>query len=420
MRYSGLAGLGVFRGLELELLQADRQGLGSSHDSPARTALGFILLVGGSISVLSLGLAVGLPQYRVVLGGFACASLAELMYTYALVCTRVRSGLRRYAVLETSTAVLHVLCAVTLAHFWGLGGAFAGLALANLIGVAGAAHWVEFRPIVVATQLKRLLHIGIPVAVMNCVGILLVTVDRWIVTFWGGATMLGYYAFAASVTTAAVALALVVRTVVFRQVYGETFDAGAAQALRTHLERSLLPFARLLPPILGAVGLAVAPMVAVALPRYTLAVAPARLFVLAGAAIGLVNLAAVGAIAAGQQRRLPLYAAVALAITSVLSVGALKLGGGLEAVAAAALVGHVVYAAAVLQLIVRESGAPDANRFVGLTLLPLIWCAGAVVLAGHIAEDNQPSSIALGLLIYLILLLPLAPKWRTEWRRLHQ
>jgi O-antigen/teichoic acid export membrane protein len=420
MRYSALAGLGVFRGLEMELLHADREGKGAAHDSPARTALGFILLVGGSLSALALVLAVLLPSYRLVLAGFAVASLAELVYGYALVCTRVRSTLRRYAVLETSTAALHVVSAVGLAHVWGLGGAFAGLAIANLIGVAGASHWVEFRPTIVRAQLKQLMHIGIPVALTNAVGILLVTADRWIVAFWGGATMLGYYAFGASVTTGAMALALVVRTVVFRQVYGDTFESGAAQALRTHLERSLLPFARLLPPLLGAVGLAVGPVVALLLPRYTMAIAPARLFLLAGAAIGLVNLAAVGAIAAGRQRKLPAFAAIALAITASLSLLALKLGGGLEGVAAAALAGHVVYAAAVLRIIVRETGATDADRFVGLTILPLIWCAGAVALAGHISDDNRLPSIATGLLVYIALLLPLMPKWRTEWRRLHQ
>jgi hypothetical protein len=55
-----------------------------------------------------------------------------------------------------------------------------------------------------------------------------------------------------------------------------------------------------------------------------------------------------------------------------------------------------------------------------LTILPLIWCAGAVALAGHISDDNRLPSIATGLLIYIALLLPLMPKWRTEWRRLHQ
>ena len=420
MRYSGLAGLGVFRGLELELLQADAQGRTLRRGSPAPAALGFILAIGGSVSALALGAALVVQDsyYRLLLVGFSAASLAESLYSYALVCTRVRSTLRHYAILETTTAVLHVACAVSFARLWGLGGAFAGLALANFIGIAGAWRWVEFRPTLELEPLRRLLRIGLPVALTSCVAILLMTADRWIVAIWGGATMLGYYAFGASVTTAAAALALVIRTVVFRDVYGETTSDGAPTALRAHLERALLPYARLLPPLLGAAGLVAGPAVALAMPGYTQAIAPARLFLLAGVAIGLVNLSSVGVIAAGRQRRLPIYSGIALAVTSGLSVLALLSGQGLEGVAAAALVGYLLYAAGVLRLIVRETGATDVDRFVGMTLLPIVWCAAAVAVVGRLLPGSDIGSVAMALALYCLLLLPLVPAWRTEWRRL--
>jgi O-antigen/teichoic acid export membrane protein len=252
------------------------------------------------------------------------------------------------------------------------------------------------------------------------VGILLATTDRWVVTVWGGPAMLGYYAFAGSAAAVAAALALVIRTVVFRQVYGETFSAGAATALRAHLERALLPFARLLPPLLGALALVVGPVVSLLLPRYTEAIAPARLFLLTGAAIGLVNLAAVGAVAAGQQRRLPLYAGGGLTLTAALAVLALVSGAGLEGVAAAALAGNLLYAAAVLRLIARESGIAHADRFVLTMLLPLVWCSAAVALTGRLLLDHSIASALVGLGLYLVFLLPLGPGWRTEWQRLRQ
>jgi O-antigen/teichoic acid export membrane protein len=420
MRYSGLAGLGVFRGLELELLHPHGRAEAHGRKSPAATALGFILIVGGSVSVIAMAAAflMGDHQYQLLLAGFAVASLAELVYGYAMVCTRVGIGLRRFAILETSTAALHVVLAVGLGRVWGLGGAFAGVAAANLIGIAIAARWVPFRPALRLEPLRRLLHVGLPVALTSCVSILLVTSDRWVVAFWGGATMLGYYAFGASVTVAASALALVIRTVVFRQVYGEAFSSGAPTALRAHLERALLPFARLLPPLLGGLGLLVGPVVGLLLPGYTAAIAPARLFLLAGAAIGLVSLAAVGAVAAGQQRRLPMYAGSALAVTTSLSILALLGGTGLEGVAAAAFIGHVTYAALVLRLIMRESGIGHPDRFVLTTLLPLVWCAGAVAVADMFVIDQSVRATLVGIGVYLLLLLPLAGAWRTEWRRL--
>jgi hypothetical protein len=105
-------------------------------------------------------------------------------------------------------------------------------------------------------------------------------------------------------------------------------------------------------------------------------------------------------------------------LTTGLSVLALASGAGLEGVAAAALAGHVVYAAAVLRLIVGEAGTPNPDRFVLSTLVPLVWCAIAVGAAGRLVTDHSIRSAVLGLGVYLLLLVPLAAGWRTEWRRL--
>jgi O-antigen/teichoic acid export membrane protein len=419
MRYSALAGVSVYRGLELELLRPGSSKERTS-DSPAPTALGFVLLIASTIAGLSIAgsLVTADPSTRLLLRGFAAASLAEALYGYGLVCTRVRGNLRLYSILESGTSVLHVIFAVGLASVWGLAGAFAGLTLANLVGIAAASRWLEVRPALHWKPLSRLLHVGLPVVFTLSVGILLSTADRWLVAFWGGQTMLGYYAFAGSLTTAAGALALVVRTVVFPQVYGDVAHAGSAAALQGHLERALLPYARLLPPLLGAASIILGPAVAIAMPQYVEAIAPARLFLLAGAAMGLINLASVGAVAAGRQRKLPLYAVSALALTLGLSAIVLSTRPTLGGVAAATFAGHVLFAALVLRLNVREAGIPHSGRFVWRTLVPLIWCTGAVVLSGFLFPRSDAPSAALSFLVYLLLLLPLVPAWREEWRRL--
>ena len=149
MRYSGLAGLGVFRGLELELLQADAQGGTLRRGAPAPAALGFILVTGGTVSALALGAALVVQDsyYRLLLVGFSAASLAESLYSYALVCTRVRSTLRHYAILETTTAVLHVACAVSFARLWGLGAPSRGSRWpTSLESPVRGAGWISVRP----------------------------------------------------------------------------------------------------------------------------------------------------------------------------------------------------------------------------------------------------------------------------------
>jgi O-antigen/teichoic acid export membrane protein len=418
MRYSALSALSVYRGLELELFQEDvRPG---ARRVAAGSALGFTLAFSGIVAVLafSASFLVSDPELQLVLRAFAPASLAEAIHGHALVCIRVRGDLRRYAMLEAGTSVLHLICAVGLGWSWGLSGAFAGLVLANLLGIAAASRWVELNPLLDPESLRRMLRVGLPLVLTLAVGMVLTTGDRWIVALWGGPAMLGYYAFAGSVTAAASVLAVIIRTVVFPQVYGEASSQGAATALRSHLDRVLLPYARILPPVLGVLALMLGPVIAALAPGYTPAIVPARLFLLAGTAIGLVNIASLGALAAGEQRRLPGYAAAALGLSSVLSILALKGGHGLGAVAGASFAGQVVFAGLVLRLNIRQAGLSHPDRLLLGVLLPLIWCTLAVWVSGRLFPGLDPLSTAQGLCVYLLLLLPLLPVWRDQWRQL--
>ena len=262
MRYAALGGLGITRGLEFELLHPV-PARGGDTRSPAGVALGFMLAVAGALAALALvaSVVVSSAETRLLLRGFAAASVAESAYTYALVATRVRKSLRHYAGLETGTAALHLAASLGLA----------GLALPAATPVSRSPEPRRARgrrplggveALVPDVMLSRLLRLGVPVAVTGMVGTLLLTADRWVVAGWGGATMLGYYAFGGSVATAATAVAVVIRTVVFADVYGESRSAGSAAAVRAHLECVVLPFARLLPPLLGALAIAVGPLVA--------------------------------------------------------------------------------------------------------------------------------------------------------------
>jgi O-antigen/teichoic acid export membrane protein len=412
-RYAALAGLGVFRGLEVELLQGPRDGAGARSRAPG-AALGFMLAVSGALAIVALvaSALVVSPTHRLILQGFAAAVVAEAVYGYALVFTRVRATLLRYALLEAGTAALHLILGVTLARTFGLAGAFAALAVSAGLGAAVAARWVEMRPLLDRAAVRAMLAVGLPVALTGVVGTLLQTADRWVVAAWGGQEQLGYYAFAGAVASGGAALALAVRTVVFPEVYGDAKLAGAAAALQRHLERSLMPFATLVPPVLGAIAAGIGPVVELMVPQYGPAIAPARLFLLSGAAIGLVNLAAVGAVAAGRQTLLPAYAASALAVNLGLAALALLVGLGLEGAAAASLAGYLIFAAAVLRLNARLSGILQPERLAVRALRPLVWCAVAVTLAGHVTED------AVAIVIYLFLVLPLLPRCLGEWRRL--
>jgi O-antigen/teichoic acid export membrane protein len=417
MRYATLVGLSVFRGLELELL-AGRAA--KPDDAPARVALGYVLCATGTLAAAAIVASVLIhnPRHVLVLRGFAVAIIAEQVYGYALVCVRVRQDLRRYAILENTHAALQVVCVLTLAWLRGLSGAFVGLALASLIAVAFASRRIELRPAFHWPTLRRLLREGVPLAMNVMLSSILSTADRWVVAGFGGVTMLGYYAFAAQIASVAVTFTGVIRTVIFPEVYRDARTERATVALRAHLERAVLPFARLFPPLLGAASLLVGPALALVLPRYLGAAGPARIFLLAGAASGIVNLAAIGVVAAGKQSRLPVLSGIALVINLALSFLAVTHGGALELVAAASFAGQVTFAAGVLVLVRRASGMHDVRAFLVRALMPLAWCTAVVAVVGHFLPSADPASAVAALAVYTALLVPLMPAIRTDWRRM--
>jgi len=123
-------------------------------------------------------------------------------------------------------------------------------------------------------------------------------------------------------------------------------------------------------------------------------------------------------VAAGRQRQLPLYAGSALVLTFALSIVALASGYGLGSVAAATFAGHLVFAALVLRLNVREAGVAEPARFVATILLPLVWCTTAVGLVGQVLPGLDSRSTVMAFALYLLLLAPLVPGWTKELQRI--
>ena len=420
MRYAGYADLGIFRGVEVELLHAPADSAGDlERERVARSTLGYILTVFGCLAALGLGASfvVADPTVAVALRGFGAAILADEIYTYGLIYLRIAGRLRSYAMLEVIHAALQVVFTTVLAWRFGLPGALAGLVIASTLSIIVTPRSVPRRPMWHGPTIRRLLKIGLPVLASMLLGTALSSGDRWVVAAIGGTSLLGYYAFAGSVAGLAGTLAAVIRTVIFPDVYGRARDDGAAAALRTHMGEALLPFARLYPPILGAIAFAIGPVVALLLPRYLPAVAPARLFILAGAAAGLGGLGALGIMAARRERVLPLYSGAALVLELSLALAALYAGLGLEAVAAASLLGQSLFAGGILLMVAREGGDPRPWQLLARAFLPLAWCVAAVAVLGRIFPGVSLRSAVQGELAYLVAMIPLIPILRRAVRR---
>lgn len=414
MRYTPLAGLGAQRGLELEIVQGralgDAEALERSSLA-ARTTLGWIIAtaLATSVAALAASFIVTDETWRIALRAVSLGVVLEELWVYATTYLRALRELRRYALLEIANASLHLVAAVGLARLFGLRGAIAGFVIGALASLWTVRNCAPFRPTLANEPLRRLLNIGIPLALSSALTVALGTADRLVVAAYGGAATLGLYAFGVSIAGLAASLAWIIRTVIFPDVYGSARVAGATPAMREHLDRTVLPFANLFPPILGALALAMEPIMAIALPRYLPAAAAARIFIFSAAAGGITTLGAIGVVAVGKQRMLPILSAVALCINLACSMTALHFGAGLSLVAGGAVLAQATIAAGVLAVLGRQATQERAILLVLKGMLPLAWCVAAVVLMSHLYDPRTLTGGAASLATYVLLLIPISP-----------
>lgn len=417
-RYLSIGGLGIHRGLEFEVIRARTQAgdeAAPEADRVGETALGFYWLVFGVIAVVALAASFlfSEPGFALGLRVLAIGVLVEQLWIYLSVSLRARGELRRFAVSEVVNAALHLAFGAGLAIWFGLTGAYIGFLIAGVLSVSLFARRVPFRPRWSPDRLGSLIRIGFPMALLLLVTLVLGSVDRVVVVAFGGTTLLGLYAFAAALGALAGTGSWVVRTIVFPGVYREATGSGSKFAIRCHMRQSLIPFSVVVPPLLGIVGILIGPIVAVLLPRYQMAVAPARMFLFTGIATGLASLATVAVLAVERHRWIPAWAALGVLVNLGLSALALTQGLGLLGVAGGALLSQLLYSGAILHTMARMGGYRLVGRVVASILAPTAWCATALAILQSLNPMMSPGAALLGIPVFLFLSVPF-------WRRLRQ
>lgn len=381
LSYGLFVGLGLLRGMELEVARAKGDGQRPARLDWGRTAAGFTLGLFGAIALAMVAASAVVEEawLRRLLWASAAGLLLERWYYYGMTYIRAAGSLRGFAGLELVQAVAQVALTLGLALLFGLEGAFIGFLVATVLALALVLRRAPFRPDLDPARLRAMLRVGAPLSVTLLLGTLLATVDRLILGAVAGIEALGIYAFAVSVAMLGSSAALIVRTVVFPDVYGRMEADGAAGVTEAHLEGTIRPFVLLLAPLVGLGALGFGPLVALLAPQYEAAVAPAGIFIFTGVAQGVVSLALLGVVATGRQGTAPILTAVALAVNAGLAFTALQAGLGLLGLAAGALVGRLGYALAIMALVVRATPRPPLATALSI-LWPIAWCALAQAL----------------------------------------
>lgn len=412
IRYGTFASLGLERGIELEVVRASAPDHRSQTDARTwgRAAAGYQWIAFGLLAVCltAASFAVEGRQTALVLRGLAAALLLDRLWVYGRSYLRAAGGLRRLATRELGYALLQLAFTLPLAAWGGPIGAFAGFSLATAVSVGWLARDVPFVPQLSLDRLRRLVTVGLPLSAPLWLSIGLTTIDRLVVALWGDAALLGSYAFAVALGGVAGSAALTIRTVVFPQVFAATDERGSVANASLHLRGTVRPFAMLLPPLLGAFGLLLAPLVDLWLPEYRGAVPAARLFVFGGVFGGLQSLGLLSVAAAGRERPVPLLAAAALALNAGLSWLALAGGCGLIGVAVGALVARGAFAVAVVGL-AAEATLPRPGLVVLWMIAPSVWSIAAMEGIGRLVPIHDLTDVLTALGFYAASLVPLVP-----------
>ncbi len=424
MHYCGSAGLGLLRGLELEASAppaAAGMAPATVRAESAATALGFLLLVFGALSLVAAIVAGMRPDHWLspALAGIAGGLLFDRLWSYGATYLRATSELWRLALYELINAVLQIVLVVALAYVWGLKGALVGFVLASAAALLCLRGRVPVRLSLSLPRLRSLLHTGFPVGLTFLLVTGLATIDQLAVATFAGAEALGYYAFAVALSSLGATVGLVLRTQVFPEVYRQARSRGARLAIVSHLRGTLVPYAWVFAPVLGGLALVLDPAVLYFVPEYQDAIPAARIFLFTGVVAGIANLAMLGVVAANRQWLLPLLTAGALVLNLALAVAALAGGLGLEGLAAATLAGRAVYASTIVVAAARGSELREWPALLARTLLPLVWCAGVVGALGHLVPAGGSGTV-IALVAYGLALLPLLPFGRVALREFRQ
>jgi O-antigen/teichoic acid export membrane protein len=403
LTYCGFLAMGLSRGLELEVARARGEGQAEIRRAWGRAAAGFTLAVFGAVALV-LAAAAGFadePWLRQLLCALAATVLLERMYFHGKTYLRASGSLRQYAIIELLQAAAQALFTLGLGALFGLEGAFAGFALANLVALVILARRAPFRPAFDRERLRAMLSVGVPLSLTLLLSALLATADRLILGAAVGLEALGQYAFAVSVAALGMSAALIVRTVVVPDVYARLGSETAAEVTRAHMEDTIRPFVLFLSPLVGLGILVLGPVVAVAVPQYAASLPAACVFIFIGVAQGAVSLAVVGVIAARQQRILPVFSAIALLLNAGLAFGALELGLGLQGLATGALIGRLAYALGAVSLAAQAADRAAVRTALSL-LWPIPWCALVVIAIGLWRLPDDAATLAQALGLYVI------------------
>jgi len=346
--YGGMLNFGVLNAMNRDVPYFTGRGNQEYAEYIRRVSWGITILTAVWASVFALVASYFIRDPQVVQGALralAVLLLFQQWYTYKSMLLISAIRFKLLSVQQLAQAVLYPLFSLGMAKLWGLNGFVLGQALVNLIVcvmMTALAHY-DLRPIFDWKEVRRLVGVGFPIMAGGFLYDILRTLDRWVILTFMGAVEVGYYTLAILVLQGITMLPSVVTAQFYPRMSKRFGETHSYQALKPLLTTTLKVSIALILPFGLVVLLFTAPLTRWILPDYVTGI-QAAIIVAVGVMVSrpVAGTAATFLNAVGKANLYMGVQIVMIPVQVALTVAAVKMGWGLDGVAAGVAVTQVV------------------------------------------------------------------------------
>jgi O-antigen/teichoic acid export membrane protein len=422
-KYGSYLQMGITTAIGREVPYALRHGESDFAGRLAKVGYSFNLLT-------SIGPAIILVVYALVSWGsyaratswgllaFAVLLITTRFDTYFTTLFRARRQFGSSFWFTAFRAASVFVCTVGLLFVYGVYGVFLGLVISGVTVMVVGSIWTRSwaRPWPDWSTIRKLLPVGLPLAVVGALGFVLQSVDRFLVVQFYPARDVGHYFLAVTGVTLVYFIPMNVGQAMAPRIYALRRD-GDRREFEEYLVKPSLVLTYLVAAAAGLVVICMVPFIRYVLPAFRPSIPIAAALLVGITCQGGAQGAAHILVALGRFKSLAVAQLVGLVLATAVIFSARHFGWGLTGIAAGSSLGLAAFACSVQFMAWRLMSLPARTfprAFEYLLVPPVVVAAGLVlafyggsfILARLLPGLDRPAVDVANLVVRLVLFTP--------------
>jgi O-antigen/teichoic acid export membrane protein len=356
--YGAMLHLGVLNGMNRDVPYFKGRGESEHSEYIRRVSWGVTIITALIAAFLTLGASFFIRDNQIVEWALRFLALVLLFQQWYLYKTMELISAIRFSLLSVqqfAQAILFPLFCISMAWKWGLNGFIMAQAAVNLLVCLLMTKLTNYnlRPIIDWVEARRLSAVGLPIMMAGFLYDTLRALDRWVILSFLGAEQVGYYTLAILALQAITLLPSVVTAQFYPRISKRFGETHSYAALRPLLLTTLKASSAMIIPFGLLTFLLIKPLTYIFLPDYVQGI-NAAMIVIIGVTVSrpVAGMAATFLNAIGKASWYLRVQAVIIVVQLVLTIGATRLGWGLNGVALGVAATQVINMAILVILVI--------------------------------------------------------------------